>query len=109
MADEFKNVFMNLLSKFYYFKDERSVSKFLFDNTYLVDLLFDLVQPLEKYFPWAQFRLSVYEEGVLKGTLLLRIYNDKTPDENDITLGILDNVWWAENIKRARGKLIVTA
>lgn len=109
MRREFKNVYIDALSKTYTFENESEVSKFLFDHTYLVDLLFDAAPPISRCFPASEFRLSVNKTGILNDQIMVRIYNDKDPDDNDMTLERLDNSWWKENLPRARGKLVITA
>ena len=105
----FKSIDIHKLSYFYKFTDEKEVSSFLFENTYLVDLLFELAKHLDIYFGSSRMYLSINKTGIIQDQLMVRIYNKNDPDENDRLLGMLDNGWWSRNIRRAQGKLVITA
>lgn len=109
MNNVFKNIDIHKLSYLYKFTDEKEVSSFLFENTYLVDLLFEVARHLDIYFGSSRMCVSIYKTGIVQDQLMIRIYNGNDPDENDRLLGMFDNGWWSRNIRRAKGKLVITA
>jgi hypothetical protein len=105
MIDKFDNIYINKLKKLYTF--EKGVDKFLFDNTFLVDILFEARPILEQFFSGAEVKL--YIEDNFLGRLIARVYSDYTMDEDERLIFAFDRHWWNEAADRAKDKLCITA
>ena len=105
------NFTIQTLEQQYIFKDRDEVIGFLDNHPFLVSLLLQAYNKIEKYFPeYPQVILEVVTDPEVPddSQLVASIKTNLSPDKALERLDSFDSEWWLQSMDRARGELCIS-
>ena len=98
------------IERLYSLRDRADVLRFLQENPFLISLVREAYDPIQKHFPGAKVFLEFRTdpEDPDDRQLLLSVATDRDASAAVDALERFDHDWWFNAIHRAQGKLCIT-
>ena len=95
------------LNKYYILKNPEEIRNFLFENDYLIPVLYVAPEFIKKYFPDSQIELEVYRDPEIPEWKRLFVYIvvKVEPEEALEIMNKLEDEWWLDAMVKTKGKM----
>jgi hypothetical protein len=96
------NSAMSIFNIMYDLRGGSEISEFLKDNAFLIPLVSEAYEKLQKHFPYSTFFMSVDQD-----TLVISVGTTLSPEEANENLNRFDEEWWLNVCVNSQAKLCI--
>jgi len=103
------NIDLTAIEKRFFLKEPEQITKFLALNPYLIPVLSETANILDRYFPGGNYNLHWYVDPEIAAFkwLTIEIPTKYSPREASDRLNRFDDEWWIDNEYKTNGNVIV--